>query len=175
MQTNIVLIGMPGAGKSSVGVLLAKTLGMSFVDTDLLIQEKAGRLLQAIIDQDGVERFLALEEDVILRLERENSVIATGGSVIYSDAAMRHLKKDGSLIYLKLGYEEIEQRIKNMSTRGIAMDKGQKLIDLYHERVVLYEKYADMTVDCSGTGIEELVGKIANLVKAVKTIKDDEA
>ncbi|HEX7712482.1 MAG TPA: shikimate kinase [Bacillota bacterium] len=166
MQTNVVLIGMPGAGKSSVGVLLAKALGMSFVDTDLLIQEKSGRLLQTIIDQDGVERFLAMEEAVILQLERENSVIATGGSAIYSEATINHLKRNGKLIYLKLKYEEIESRIKNMSSRGIAMGKGQRLIDLYNERVVLYEKYADIIVDCSGTVIESVVGKISNRIKA---------
>lgn len=170
MQTNIVLIGMPGAGKSSVGVLLAKVLGMSFVDTDLLIQEKTGLLLQEIIDQQGVEQFLEIEKAVLLQLEQENCVIATGGSAVYSKAAMIHLKKSGRLLYLKLSYEEIAQRINNMSSRGIAMGKGQTLIDLYQERVVLYEKYADIIVDCSGMPIEDLVGKISNLVKVGKKI-----
>lgn len=165
MWTNVVLIGMPGAGKSSVGVLLAKVLGKSFVDTDLLIQEKTGLLLQEIIDQQGVGHFLEIEEAVLFQLEQENCVIATGGSAVYSEAAMNHLKKNGRLIYLKLRYEEIAQRIKNMSSRGIAMGKGQTLFDLYQERVVLYEKYADIIIDCSSMPIEDLVRKISNLVR----------
>jgi shikimate kinase len=162
---NIVLIGMPGAGKSTIGVLTAKTLGMSFVDTDLLIQEKEGRLLQEIIDNDGVDKFLKIEEETILQLNKENCVIATGGSVIYSQDSITHLKKKGRLIYLKLRYDEIEQRIKNMLSRGIAIGKGQKLIDLYNERIVLYEKYADFTVNCSDSMIEDVVLKIAVLIK----------
>src|SRR5512138_2833509 len=117
---NIILIGMPGAGKSTVGVLLAKTLGMAFIDTDLLIQAQAGRLLQTIIDQDGVAAFLKIEEAVVLDLNPENTVIATGGSVIYSQDAIFHLKQRGRLIYLQLTYEEIEARIQNMASRGIA-------------------------------------------------------
>ena len=161
---NIVLIGMPGAGKSTVGVLVAKTLGMSFVDTDLIIQATAGRLLQEMIDQDGVTNFLKVEEEVICQIKVENSVIATGGSVIYSAFAIEHLKKIGKLIYLKLQYDEIEQRIKNMGSRGIAIGKGQHLIDLFQERIVLYEKYADIIMDCSDLTIEGVVRKIADLM-----------
>jgi shikimate kinase len=164
-KQNIVLIGMPGAGKSTIGVLLAKALGMSFVDTDLLIQEKEGRLLQDIIEQDGVEKFLGIEETVILQLANANCVIATGGSVIYRNDAVRSLKKNGRLLYLKLRYDEIEQRLSNIASRGIAMGKGQKLIDLFNERVMLYEKYADRIVDCSDAGIEEVVLKIVNWVR----------
>lgn len=160
---NIVLIGMPGAGKSTVGVLLAKTLGMSFIDTDLLIQEKEGRLLQEIIDGDGIKKFLKIEENVVLQVDAKNSVIATGGSVIYSKNVINHLKERGKLIYLKLGYDEIERRINNMSSRGIAIGKDQKLIDLYNERIGLYEKYADIIIDCSDATIEDVVQKIVDL------------
>jgi shikimate kinase len=160
---DIVLIGMPGAGKSTVGVLLAKTLGMSFIDTDLLIQEKEGRLLQEIIDGDGIKKFLKIEENVVLQVDAENSVIATGGSVIYSKNVINHLKERGKLIYLKLGYDEIERRISNMSSRGIAIGKDQKLIDLYNERIVWYEKYADIIIDCSDVTIEDVVQKIVDL------------
>lgn len=164
-KQNIVLIGMPGAGKSTVGVILAKALGMAFVDTDLIIQKQAGCLLQELIDRDGVAKFLGVEERVICELQIENCVIATGGSVIHSDAAVQHLKENGLLLYLKLRYDEIEQRINNMSSRGIAISKGQKLIDLYDERVVLYEKYADMIIDCSGSAIEKVVYKAVDSIK----------
>ncbi len=160
---DIVLIGMPGAGKSTVGVLLAKTLGMSFIDTDLLIQEKEGWLLQDIIDRDGIKKFLKIEENVVLQVDAENSVIATGGSVIYSKNVINHLKERGKLIYLKLGYDEIERRINNISSRGIAIGKDQKLIDLYNERIVWYEKYADIIIDCSDATIEDVVQKIVDL------------
>jgi shikimate kinase len=164
-QQNIVLIGMPGAGKSTIGVLLAKTLGMAFIDTDLVIQERSGRLLQEIIDQDGVADFLTLEEKVICELQVKKSVIATGGSVVHSKEAVEHLKQNSLLLYLKLPYDEIEQRIDNMSSRGIAIEKGRTLKDLYTERVVLYEKFADLIVDCSDTAMEDVVFKIVNTLK----------
>lgn len=166
-KQNIVLIGMPGAGKSTVGVILAKALGMAFVDTDLIIQKQAGCLLQELIDRDGVAKFLRVEERVIRELQVENCVIATGGSVIHSDAAVQHLRKNGLLLYLQLPYEEIKQRINNMSSRGIAMDKGRKLIDLYDERVVLYEKYADIIIDGSDSSIEEVVYKAVGSIKKI--------
>jgi shikimate kinase len=162
---NIVLIGMPGAGKSTVGVLLAKALRMSFIDTDLLIQEKEGRLLQEIINEDGVNEFLRVEEGIVLQVDSENSVIATGGSIIYSKNIINHLKEKGRLIYLKVGYDEIERRINNMSSRGIAIGKDQKLIDLYNERIVWYEKYADFIMDCSNSTIEDVVQKVVDLQK----------
>lgn len=160
------MIGMPGAGKSTVGVLLAKTLGMSFIDSDLLIQREDGRLLQEIIDNDGIGKFLKIEEDVILKLKVGNCVIATGGSVIYSDISVNHLKNNGRLIYLKLKYSDIEQRINNMSGRGIVIRQGQRLNDLFNERIILYEKYADVIVDCSNTTIEDVVRMIANIIKS---------
>lgn len=154
---NIVLIGMPGAGKSTIGVLLAKTLGKTFVDTDLLIQAQERKLLQVLIDEYGIERFLQIEEAVILGLHVDNGVIATGGSVIYSEKAIKHLKENGIVVYLKLTYEEIEGRIENMADRGIVIHKGQSLIDLFRERSPLYEGQADLIIDCSGASIEESV------------------
>jgi len=162
MKKNIVLIGMPGSGKSTIGVLLAKALGMPFIDTDLIIQQKNGKLLQEIIDSEGLERFLEIEEQVVLDLDVEEYVIATGGSVIYKEKGMQSLKRNGLMVYLELEYAEIESRIKNMKTRGIAMQKGYTLLRLYNERIPLYKKYADIVVNCSGKGIEETVEAIVN-------------
>lgn len=160
---NIVLIGMPGAGKSTIGVLLAKTLGMSFIDTDLVIQEREGKLLQDIISLHGIRKFLDIEENAILSLNCKASVVATGGSVVYSEKAMRHLKQNATVVYLKVEYEEIERRITNILTRGIAMDKGQNLVDIYNERLPLYERYADIIIDCSEKGIEDIIQEITEI------------
>lgn len=157
---NIVLIGMPGAGKSTLGVLLAKALGRPFIDTDLLIQEKEGKLLQEIIDQKGIDYFLGLEEEVISGLDVKNNVISTGGSAVYSQKTMNRLKKNGKILYLKLSFEEMRERIKNIKTRGIAMEEGQGLKVLYLERTPLYEQYADITIDCSGLGMEQVVDRM---------------
>lgn len=165
---NIVLIGMAGSGKSTLGVLLAKSLGMPFVDTDLIIQEREGRLLQDIIDSDGVASFIKIEEKAVLSLTAEGTVIATGGSVVYSCKAIMHLKEKGILIYLDLDFDEIEKRIKNMTTRGIAMEKGKTLRNIYEERIPLYEKYADIIADCNGKTMEE------NLEKIIKELKNRE-
>ncbi len=154
---NIVLIGMPGAGKSTLGVLLAKALGRPFVDTDLLIQHREGKLLQSIIDQEGIKYFLKLEEDVITELELKNYVIATGGSVVYSQKTMDCLKKNGVVLYLSLPFEELRERIQNIKTRGVAMEKGQSLKALYMERGPLYEQYAEVTIDCFGLTMEQVV------------------
>lgn len=148
---------MPGCGKSTIGVLLAKALGRPFVDTDLMIQQEENRLLQEIIDRDGIKVFLDIEERVVAGLDAGRSIIATGGSVVYGKKAMEHLKEIGWVVYLQLEYEEVESRIKNMKSRGIAIGKGQTLMDLYRERIPLYEKYQDMTVECSGKDIEETV------------------
>jgi shikimate kinase len=161
MKTDIILIGMPGAGKSTVGVVLAKTLAKKFIDTDLLIQQAEGRLLQQIIYADGVAAFLAVEERVLLRLDAMNAVIATGGSGVYSPAAMAHLKRLGTIVYLQLSLAEIESRITNMASRGIAIGPGQRLSDLYQERTPLYEKYADLTIACSGLTLEAVSTAIA--------------
>lgn len=157
---NIVLIGMPGAGKSTVGVLLAKAMKMPFIDTDLIIQERENRLLQDIIDAEGLELFLKIEENTVLKSAFTGSVIATGGSVVYSEAAMRHLKREGIAVYLKLSYEEIEHRINNITTRGIAMGEGQSLLDIYRQRIPLYERVADIVIDGSGITMEQVVEKI---------------
>ncbi|GAE88522.1 shikimate kinase [Acetivibrio straminisolvens] len=164
-KTNIVLIGMPGAGKSTIGVLLAKAMKMPFIDIDLLIQQKYNKYLQEIIDDVGVKEFLSIEEKAALELNVKNHVIATGGSMIYNNSALNHLKKDGVLVYLQLRYDEIESRIANISSRGIAMEKGQTLIGLYSERVPLYEKHADITVNCSGKDMEVIVTEIKNIFR----------
>src|SRR4030042_2495219 len=138
---NIVIIGMPGAGKSTMGVILAKTLGRNFIDTDIVAQETTGRLLQDIIDKEGTAAFLKTEEKTILSLHCHNAVIATGGSVVFSEKAMKHLKKDGIVIYLNISFEEMVRRLNNITTRGIVLVAGQGLLDMYDQRVPLYEKY----------------------------------
>lgn len=162
---NIVLIGMPGAGKSTIGVLLAKALGMSFMDTDLIIQEKEGWLLQEIINTQGVAQFIDIEARIIQQIEVTHCVIATGGSAVYNIKAVSHLQAMGKLFYLKLPYEEIERRIQNMTSRGIAIAKGQRLIDLYQERIKLYEEYADIIVDCAEYTLEETVQKLIDWIR----------
>ena len=157
---NIILIGMPGAGKSTVGVILAKTLGMDFIDTDLIIQKRTGKKLIEIINGSGIDGFLKAESDVLSSLKAENSVIATGGSAVYSESGMKNLRSLGKTVYLSLPEHEIEKRINNIKTRGIAMHKNQSLKDLYKEREPLYRKYADVTIDCNGTNAEECITKI---------------
>ena len=158
---NIVLIGMPGAGKSTIGVLLAKSMLMDFVDTDLLIQKKCSESLCGIIAAKGIDEFLKIENDVICESAFENSVVATGGSAVYGEEAMAKLRADGVAVYLKLSPEELVRRIDNIHTRGIAMKDGTSIADLYAERAPLYEKYADITVDCEGLTPEQCVEAIA--------------
>lgn len=160
-KKNIVLIGMPGAGKSTVGVVLAKSMGLRFLDSDICIQEQENCLLHEIITRDGLEGFLAVENRVNASLNVENCVIATGGSVVYGAEAMAHLAQIGTIVYLKLPYAEIEERLGDLTKRGVAVQDGQTLRDLYEERVPLYEKYADITIDCEGKTIREIVAKIA--------------
>ena len=150
MKNNIVLIGMPGVGKSSVGVVLAKILGYRFVDSDLLIQEQEGKLLCDIMEEKGLEGFIDVENRVNASIECEKCIIATGGSVIYGEKAMEHLKEIGTVLYLKADYESINDRVGNLKGRGVALKDGQTLKDLYDERTPLYEKYADITVDENG-------------------------
>ncbi len=158
---NVVLIGMPGAGKSTVGVILAKVLGYQFIDSDLLIQEQEQCLLKDIIEKDGLEGLIAVEEQVNTDIQAKNSVIATGGSVIYGDRAMQHLREIGVVVYLRLSYETIENRLDNIQQRGVVFREGQSLKSLYEERCPLYEKYAHITVDGEGLDAEKLMDKIA--------------
>lgn len=161
---NIILIGMAGAGKSTLGVLLAKALGMDFIDSDIIIQQRENRLLQEIIDADGINTFLRTEEEIVSALDYQNTIIATGGSVVYSDKAMTSLKENAVTIYLSLPYEEIQKRVTNIETRGIVLKKGNSLKDAFDERLPLYEKYADIILECQGKDIEACV---TQLVKAV--------
>lgn len=156
-KDNIVLIGMPGAGKSTVGVVLAKKLGLRFMDSDLLIQEQTGQLLHEIIEEKGLQGFLEIEEAVNASIQTKGSIIATGGSVIYGKKAMEHLRSIGTILYLKLSYETIADRLGDLNERGVAVKDGQTLKSLYEERIPLYEQYADVTVDCEHCSIREIV------------------
>lgn len=162
---NIILIGMPGSGKSTVGVILAKTLGIDFVDTDLLIQHREKRLLQDIIDKDGIEYFLDRECDTVMSAEYSGAVIATGGSVILRDEAMAHLKRSGTVIFLDVPVNELEQRLSNIKTRGVAAEKNETVKDIYNKRISLYKKYADIIVNADSLSREETVNIICEYLK----------
>lgn len=164
VQSNIILIGMPGAGKSTIGVLLAKALSRGFVDTDLVIQAAEGARLQDIIDSRGLDAFRSVEEAHVLRLDVVNTVISTGGSVPYSEKAMAHLKANGVVIYLETPLDVLEKRIANMDSRGIARAPGLSFAELYEERVPLYERYADITIVCADHGHERIVQSILEVV-----------
>ena len=163
-RTNLVLIGMPASGKSTVGVILAKVIGYDFIDTDILIQRSEKKRLSEIIREVGVDGFLEVEARVNGSVEADHCVIATGGSAVYSEEAMRHLKKIGHIMYLKVDYETIRKRLGNIRQRGVALREGQTLRDLYDERVVLYEKYADTVVEEKGE-VEDVVVAILKLMK----------
>ena len=159
-ETNIILIGMPGVGKSTVGVLLAKFTSRDFIDTDIYIQAKEGRSLQEIIDQDGLAVFCRIEEHHLTSITRKACVIATGGSVVYYPEAMNHLKSSGIIIHLDLGLPSLEKRLTNLSSRGVVMAPGQTLAQLFKERQPLYKKFADLTIDCAGRTHEEVVAEV---------------
>lgn len=169
---NIVLIGMPGVGKSTIGIVLAKTLGLDFIDTDICIQNHEKKLLQDIINEAGIDLFLQKEEKIVSNLDLNNSLIATGGSVVYSDVAMKNLKKNGLIIYLELDIEVIIKRINNIKTRGLVIKDGKTLYDVYNDRVPLYKKYQDFNVNCNGKYLEEIVEEIKNIYCKQKKIKD---
>lgn len=162
---NIVLIGMPGCGKSTLGVLLAKALAMDFVDTDLVLQRQSGKPLQALVDELGTAGFSRAEEACVLRMDIQGAVVATGGSVALEEEAMAHLSQNGTVVFVRLPYATIEKRLQNMRTRGIAMEKGQTLRDLYNLRQPYYERWADITVDPDGQDVEQTV---ALLVRALQ-------
>ncbi|MBO4980487.1 MAG: shikimate kinase [Lachnospiraceae bacterium] len=160
MTENIVLIGMPGAGKSTVGVVLAKRLGYRFVDSDLVIQERYGKLLHQLIEENGVEGFWKMENEVNASLDLKQSVIATGGSAVYEEEAMKHLGDIGTIVYLELPYKEIAERLGDLNARGVTLRPGQTLKDLYEERKPLYEKYAQLTIQCEGKMLWKIVAEI---------------
>lgn len=165
MKSNITLIGMPASGKSTIGVLLAKRLGYSFVDVDIVIQERTGRLLKEIIAERGLDGFLQVEDEVNGSLAVKRSVIAPGGSVVYGEKAMAHLKEISQIVYLKLDYEELEQRLGDLTDRGVALRPGMSLRDLYEERLPLYERYADITVCESGRGPGAVVDELRAMME----------
>ncbi len=161
---NIVLIGMPTSGKSTAGVILAKILGLDFVDTDLLLQKRTGKKLKDILSEDGLETFLKTEEEVCRSLAVSDAVVATGGSVVYGAGAMEHLKRIGTVVYLKIDFATLKERLHNARQRGVVLKEGQSIEDLFWERTALYERYADIIIAENGQGIEETVEKIAESV-----------
>ena len=164
-KKNIIFIGMPAVGKSTVGVVAAKRLGMRFVDTDLLIQEQEGKLLHEIIAEAGEDGFLQIENQVNRNVNVENSVISPGVSVVYCEDAMRHFKEIGTVVYLKVSYETIRDRIRNPKKRGVVLREGQSFRELYEERVRLFEKYADITVTEDHLSIEETIENVLSVIK----------
>jgi shikimate kinase len=165
MKQSIVLIGMPGAGKTTVGVLLAKRLSRKFIDTDILIQIRFKKTLQDIMDMLGYMELRHIEENEILQIEPDNSVVATGGSAVYSDQAMRHLKENGTIIYLRNDRKELLERIGDFKTRGIAKSKDQTIDELFTERELLYEKYGEITIECRDKNHENIVDEIATILR----------
>ncbi len=165
---NIVLIGMPGAGKSTVGVVLAKRLGYRFIDSDLLIQEQYGKLLPELIQENGVEGFWEIENNVNAGIKTDRSVIATGGSAVYGAGAMEHLRKTGMIVYLELSYGEIAERLGDLTARGVTLREGQSLEELYAERAPLYQKYAHVTIPCDGKMLRQVVMDIIEKTGAEK-------
>lgn len=170
MKNNIVLIGMPGVGKSTIGVILAKILAYHFLDSDIVIQEREGKRLHQIISESGTEGFLKIENDVNASLDVERTIIATGGSAVYGKEAMAHLKEIGEVVYLKADYQTICNRLGNLEKRGVALKPGQTLKDLYDERTALYEKYADVIVDEMGLGTEETIGAVLRSLNLLNDI-----
>lgn len=168
---NIILVGMPGSGKSTVGVILAKTMGFDFVDTDLIICNKEGDTLQNIIDKKGLKEFLEIEREVAKNLKFFRTVVATGGSVILNDEAMQNLKQQGYVVYLDVSLEELERRITNITTRGIAFEEGETLADIFEKRTALYKKYADISISVSDrTGSTEAV--VAKVIEYLKELEE---
>ena len=163
-KNNIILIGMPASGKSTVGVILAKILGYNFVDADIVIQEKEGRKLSEIIESEGIDGFIDVENRINSDIEVEKTVIATGGSVVYGKEAMEHYKNIGKVIYLKVDMDVLTKRLSDVKQRGVVMREGQSLVSLYNERSVLYEKYADITIDEKTKPMEEVVADLLGAI-----------
>lgn len=167
-KNNIVLIGMPGVGKSTIGVILAKVLGYKFIDTDLIIQEKEQKLLSELIAENGVEGFIEIENRINSKLEADKSVIATGGSVVYGTDAMQNLKNIGKVVYLKQDFENIQKRVKNIKGRGVVLKKNQTFEELYNERSILYDKYADIVIEEGNLNVEETLKTVLDMLKKCK-------
>lgn len=165
-KKNIIFIGMPAVGKSTIGVVAAKRLGMQFLDTDLLIQEQEGKLLRNIIEEAGEDGFLKIENQVNQNVHVQNTVISPGGSVVYCREAMQHFKKNGIVVYLKASYETIEKRIKNPQKRGVVLREGQSLRDLYDERTALFEAYADIRVSEDGLSLERTIETVLDSLES---------
>ena len=165
-KDNLILVGMPASGKSTIGVILAKVIGYDFIDSDLLIQRKEGKRLSEIIEEKGIDGFLAVENEVNASIEASQCVIATGGSAVYGVEAIRHLREIGAVIYLQVDFDVIQKRLRNIRQRGVVLREGQTLRDLYDERTVLYEKYADLIVREGSGEIEEVVARIIRTLRA---------
>jgi shikimate kinase len=165
-RSNLVLVGMPGSGKSTIGVILAKLLSYQFIDTDILIQTSRKRSLQDIVDRDGYVALRKVEEEILLGIAIHNHVIATGGSAVYSNMAMNHLRSIGIVVFLDVDLASLEQRIDNLGTRGLARRPGQSLADLFAEREPLYRKFADITVDCTGLAQEAVCARIIKEIES---------
>ena len=164
LAKNIILIGMPGSGKSTVGVILAKQLSLDFIDTDVLIQRSRGRSLQEIVDTDGYLALRRIEEEILLKLSVTHHVIATGGSAVYSQTAMEHLKTGGIVVFLDADLKTLESRVKDFGSRGLAKRIDQSFSELFGERRPLYQKYADITIKCSGFTHEEVSTRVVDAV-----------
>ncbi|MDD6684969.1 MAG: shikimate kinase [Lachnospiraceae bacterium] len=160
VMENIILTGMPGVGKSTVGVILAKEIGYRFLDSDLLIQEREKRLLKEIIAEEGIDGFLKIENQVNASIDAEKTVIATGGSAVYGSEAMRHFKETGRVIYLHLEYDQLKKRLGDLKDRGVVLREGQTLLDIYKEREILYRQYADLVLDETGRDLENTLAEL---------------
>lgn len=161
---NIILIGMPGSGKSTVGVVLAKKLGYQFIDSDLVIQEKCQKLLYQLIEERGEAGFVLLENEINASILADGAVIATGGSAVYGKEAMTHFKEIGTVVYLELAFEELKERLGDLHERGVVLKDGMTLKELYEERTPLYEKYADMVISCTGRDIRDVMEEIVKRI-----------
>ena len=161
---NIILIGMPGSGKSTVGVVLAKKLGYQFIDSDLVIQERCRKLLHQLIDERGEAGFVMLENEVNASILADSAVIATGGSAVYGEEAMAHFRQIGKIVYLELAFAELEKRLGDLHERGVVLKEGMTLKELYEERIPLYEKYADIVVSCTGRDIRDVMEEIVKRI-----------
>ena len=166
-MSNVTLIGMPASGKSTVGVLLAKRIGFSFVDVDIVIQEKEKRLLKEIIRSEGLQGFLEIENRINSELDVDNAIIAPGGSVIFGKEAMKHLKEISLVVYLKISYESLVSRLGDITDRGVVLEEGMNLQDLYHERTPLYEKYADIIIEEDDKSFGEVIDELRSQLEQI--------